>query len=200
MIQSYLSSSRVGMTQISNVNGILSTSPCKVFVAVIHCGLDIVLRRLFCKCLMLSIQLETAIKFIKTFKHAVSKLHRAHYIPTKTVSRLTIFDVIILRNVIAGCGAKLRASYSAADNPYSKNCTCKIKMMFDSRKFVKCFVFKISKFLSQLPSFLLSDSNIVFHIWRSMVVKHLQKFLSRLVQTTLLMFSVLEVCELHKSL
>jgi len=137
---------------------------------------------------------------IKTFKHAVSILHRARYIPTKTVSRLTTFVVIILRNVIVGCGVKLRASCCAADNPYSKSCTSKIKTMFDSRKFVQCFVFKISKSLSQGPLFLLSDSNIVFHIWRSMIVKHLQKFLSRLVQISLHMFSVLEVCELHKSL
>jgi len=75
-----------------------------------------------------------------------------------------------------------------------------IKMIFDSRKFVQCFVLKISKSLSQGPSYLLPDSNIVFHIWRSMIVKHLQKFFSRLFQITLHIFSVLEVCELHNSL
>jgi hypothetical protein len=126
--------------------------------------------------------------------------HTEHTIPIKTISPLTFFDVRILRNVIAGWGVKFRVSYSAADDPYTKHCARKVKMTFDSRKFCQCFVLKIAKSWSQGPSFLLSDSNIVFHIWRSMIVKHLQKFLSRSVQITLIMFKVLEVCECNNSL
>ena len=61
--------------------------------------------------------------------------HREHTIHIKTISRLTLFEVRILQKVIASCGVKFRASYSAADDPYTKYCACKFKMIFDSRKF-----------------------------------------------------------------
>jgi hypothetical protein len=130
MIQSYLSSSRVGILQILDVQCYHFYVTTQSFCASQLWQLKYYIETFVFQVFKAFDTVGNSNKFhIKPFKHTVSISHRAHYIPTKTISRLILFDVRMLCNVITVCGVKLRTSYSAAEDPYSNHSAFNVKMM-----------------------------------------------------------------------